>query len=55
MSVVSDTIKRLNKAMNNDDEAFYKIPESQELAAQYLLYELICTFWFGSKKQYQCF
>ena len=45
VSVVSDTIKRLNKAMNNDQEAFYKIPESQELAAQYLLlYELSVPF-----------
>mgnify|MGYP001157172683 FL=1 len=45
VSVVSDTIKRLNKAMNNDDETFYKIPESQELAAQYLLlYELSVPF-----------
>lgn len=35
------TIKRLNRNMNQDDPAFYRIPESQELAAQYqLLYEL---------------
>jgi hypothetical protein len=45
VSVVSDTIKRLNKAMNGDQESFYKIPESQELAAQYLLlYELSVPF-----------
>ncbi|MEM6821096.1 MAG: outer membrane lipoprotein-sorting protein [Verrucomicrobiota bacterium] len=37
----SDTIKRLNKNMNGDDPAYYKIPETRELAAQYiLLYEL---------------
>ncbi|MEE8296026.1 MAG: MMPL family transporter, partial [Sphingomonadales bacterium] len=37
----SDIIKRLNKNLNGDDEAFYKMPEERELAAQYLLlYEL---------------
>jgi predicted RND superfamily exporter protein len=37
----TDTLKRLNKNMNNDDPAFYTIPESRELAAQYqLMYEL---------------
>lgn len=38
---ISDTFKRLNKNMHNDDPAYYKLPESRELAAQYLLlYEL---------------
>jgi hypothetical protein len=37
----SDVIKRLNKNLHDDDEAFYRIPESSELAAQYLLlYEM---------------
>lgn len=37
----SDIMKRLNKNMNGDDQAFYAIPENRELAAQYmLLYEL---------------
>lgn len=37
----TDIIKRLNKNLNRDDEAFYRIPDSRELAAQYLLlYEL---------------
>jgi predicted RND superfamily exporter protein len=37
----SDTMKRLNKNMNNDDPSFYIIPDSQELGAQYLLlYEM---------------
>jgi predicted RND superfamily exporter protein len=37
----TDIIKRLNKNMHNDDEAFYRIPETQDMAAQYrLLYEL---------------
>jgi uncharacterized protein len=38
---ISDTFKRLNKNMHGDDPEFYKLPESRELAAQYLLlYEL---------------
>ncbi len=36
-----DVMKQLNKSMHGDDEAFYRLPESAELAAQYLLlYEL---------------
>lgn len=38
---MADIFKRLNKNMHNDDPAYYKIPESRELAAQYLLlYEM---------------
>ena len=38
---LSQTIKELNKSMNGDDPAFHVIPESRELAAQYLLmYEM---------------
>jgi len=38
---LSQTIKELNQSMNGGDPAFNKIPESRELAAQYLLlYEL---------------
>ena len=38
---LSDTIKRLNMNMNADDPAFYRIPETDEEASQYLfLYEL---------------
>jgi predicted RND superfamily exporter protein len=33
----TDIIKRLNKNMHGDDEAFYALPKSQEEAAQYLL------------------
>lgn len=41
VNTVSDTFKRLNKNMHGDDERYYKLPESRELAAQYLLlYEL---------------
>ncbi len=37
----TDIMKRLNRNMHGDDPAFYRVPESQELAAQYLLlYEL---------------
>ena len=41
VSVITDTFKQLNKSMHGDDPAAYRIPESRELAAQYLLlYEL---------------
>lgn len=41
VSVFTDIMKRLNKNMHGDDEAFYKLPDSKELAAQYLLlYEM---------------
>ncbi|WP_194972676.1 outer membrane lipoprotein-sorting protein [Aquiflexum lacus] len=37
----TDVAKRVNKAMHDDDPEYYRIPESQEEAAQYLLlYEL---------------
>jgi uncharacterized protein len=45
VSAFSDVIKRLNQNMNADDRAFYTIPDSPELAAQYLLlYELSLPF-----------
>lgn len=38
---ITDVMKRLNKNMHGDDPSFYRLPESRELAAQYLLlYEL---------------
>ena len=38
---LSDTIKRLNMNMNGDDKAYYRIPDSDEEASQFLfLYEL---------------
>jgi len=38
---LSDIMKRLNKNLHGDDEAFYRLPEDRNLAAQYLLlYEL---------------
>ena len=45
VDVFSRTIKRLNRVMNADDPTFYRIPESQDLAAQYhLLFELSLPF-----------
>ena len=41
VAVITDTFRQLNQSMRGDDPAAYRIPESQELAAQYLLlYEL---------------
>ena len=41
VTTFADTIKRLNRNMHNDDVAFDTVPESAELAAQYLLlYEM---------------
>ncbi len=41
----SDVMKRLNKNMNNDDPAFFRLPDDQPLASQYLLlYELSLPF-----------
>jgi len=38
---LSDTMKRLNMNLHGDDPAWYRIPQSRELAAQYLLlYEM---------------
>ncbi|MGK0247602.1 MAG: putative RND superfamily exporter protein [Oleispira sp.] len=38
---ISDTIKRLSKSMNGDNEDFYRLPKDRELTAQYLLmYEM---------------
>ncbi|HFB65839.1 MAG TPA: RND family transporter [Aeromonadales bacterium] len=38
---ITDTLKRLNKNMHGDDPNWYKLPQQQQLAAQYLLlYEL---------------
>ncbi|HWA37387.1 MAG TPA: MMPL family transporter [Burkholderiales bacterium] len=38
---IADLIKRMNQAMHGDDPAYYAIPESRELIAQYLfLYSL---------------
>ena len=41
VAVITDTFRQLNQSMHGDDPDAYRIPASQELAAQYLLlYEL---------------
>ena len=41
VNVITDIFKRLNLNMHADDPEFYRLPESRELAAQYLLlYEM---------------
>ena len=43
--VFSDTMRRLNKNMHEDDPAYYRLPDDQALATQYLLlYELSLPF-----------
>ena len=45
VATFTNTIKALNKNMHNDDPAYYRIPKSRELAAQYLLlYEMSVPF-----------
>ena len=45
VQTISDVYKRLNRDLNSGDAAYYTIPESRELAAQYLLlYELSLPF-----------
>ncbi len=41
VNVITDIFKRLNRNMHADDEAWYRLPEQRDLAAQYLLlYEM---------------
>jgi predicted RND superfamily exporter protein len=45
VATITDIMKRLNRDMNGGDEFYYRIPESRELAAQYLLvYEMSLPF-----------
>ncbi len=42
---ITDITKRLNRNMHGDDDAFYKVPDDRNLAAQYLLlYEMSLPF-----------
>ncbi|MCG8429206.1 MAG: MMPL family transporter [Chromatiales bacterium] len=42
---ITDTFKRLNRNMHSDNGAYYKLPDEQPLAAQYLLlYEMSLPF-----------
>ncbi len=41
VNTFSDVMKRLNKNMHSDEDAWYRLPDNRELAAQYLLlYEM---------------
>ncbi|MCK5918827.1 MAG: MMPL family transporter [Cocleimonas sp.] len=41
VNTIADTFKRLNRNMHGDDQSWYRLPDSRELAAQYLLlYEM---------------
>ncbi len=45
VNVLSDVIQRLNKNMHGDQATYYRLPESRDLAAQYLLlYEMSLPF-----------
>lgn len=45
VTVISDTFREINKNMHGDDPNAYRLPESHELASQYLLlYELSLPF-----------
>lgn len=45
VSSIADILKRLNQNMHGDDPAQYRLPETRELAAQYLLlYEMSLPF-----------
>jgi len=45
VNVITDIMKRLNRNMHGDDDAWYRLPESNELSAQYLLlYEFSLPF-----------
>lgn len=45
VGAITDVFKKLNKSMNGDDPAFYRLPEDSALGAQYLLlYEMSLPF-----------
>lgn len=45
VSSFTEVMKRLNRSMHGDDQAWYRIPDQRDLAAQYLLlYELSLPF-----------
>lgn len=45
VNAITQVMKRLNKNMHGDDPAWYRLPESSELASQYLLlYEMSLPF-----------
>jgi len=45
VDTITETMKRLNKNMHADEDAFYRLPAQRDLAAQYLLlYEMSLPF-----------
>ena len=41
VNAITETMRRLNRSMHGDDQTYYKVPDSRELSAQYLLlYEM---------------
>lgn len=45
VSSITDTFLRLNKNMHGDDQSYYRLPDKQDLAAQFLLlYEMSLPF-----------
>lgn len=52
VNIISDTFKRLNQNMHGDDESWYKLPDTRQLAAQYmLLYEMSLPFGLSTDNQ----
>ncbi len=52
VNIFSDIMKRLNKNMHSDDPEWFKLPDSRELAAQYLLlYEFSLPFGLDMNNQ----
>lgn len=49
---ITDTFKRLNKNMHNDNDKWYQLPQNPQLAAQYLLlYEMSLPFGLDMNNQ----
>ena len=45
VNAFSEVTRRVNKSMHGDEEAYYKVPDNREEAAQYLLlYEMSLPF-----------
>ncbi|MDQ6961745.1 MAG: MMPL family transporter [Mariprofundaceae bacterium] len=52
VNAITDTFQRLNMSLHGDDPAWYKLPESRDLAAQYLLlYELSLPYGLDMNNQ----
>ncbi len=48
----TDVMKQINRAMHNNDNEWYRLPENKELASQYLLlYEMSLPYGFDLDKQ----